>query len=129
MNPSYPIHWPRIIAWVLLFLWLSDAGLQAQEANYKYRIEPVSLEQGVPHNFIQCLLQDRQGFLWFGTVFGLIRYDGYNYITYRHDPDNPQSLSDDDITALHEDHAGNLWIGTFGGGLNKFDPAQGVFTR
>ncbi|MGH7491156.1 MAG: sensor histidine kinase [bacterium] len=121
------MHHRKITASILLLFWFPNAGLYAQKAGY--RIEPVSLEQGVPHNFIQCLLQDRRGFIWFGTVFGLIRYDGYNYVTHRHDPNNPQSLSDDDITTLWEDHAGSLWIGTYGGGLNKFDPVQGVFTR
>jgi ligand-binding sensor domain-containing protein/signal transduction histidine kinase len=106
---------------------LFGAELSAQKL--AYRIEAVSLEQGVSHNFIQCLLQDRQGFLWLGTLLGLVRYDGYTYITYRHDAGNPHSLSHDDISTLHQDDDGNLWIGTFGGGLNKFDPARGNFTR
>ncbi len=103
------------------------ARLSAQEP--PYRIEHVSIEQGVPHNYIQCMLQDRNGFMWFGTLLGLVRFDGYTYKTYRHDPRDPFSLSNDDIAALYEDADQNLWIGTYQGGLNKFDPRQGKFTR
>ena len=127
MHAELPMRLPPLIAAILVFLRIPGANLHAQEA--AYRIQAVSLEQGVPHNFIQCLLQDRQGFLWFGSALGLMRYDGYNYVTYRHDPGNPYSLSNDDIMALCEDEAGNLWIGTYGGGLNKFDPVAGNFTR
>ena len=44
---------------------------------------------------------------------------------YRHDPQNPASLSDDSIWALHVDRAGVLWVGTFGGGLDRLDPRRG----
>ena len=48
---------------------------------------------------------------------------------YQHDPLNPASLSDDSISALHMDRSGVLWVGTFGGGLDRFDPARGTFTH
>ncbi len=110
------------------FILLHEVGsLYAQ--NQEYKFERLSLEQGVSHNLISCIHQERLGFLWFGTMYGLIKYDGYTYTTYRHDPLDPNSLSNDDITALHEDREGNLWIGTYGGGLNKLDRATGKFTR
>lgn len=99
----------------------------AQESSY--RIEPVSLEQGVSHNLIYCIHQDRSGFLWLGTMFGLVKYDGYTYTTYRHDPLDSNSLSNDDILAIHEDEQENLWIGTYGGGLNRLDRATGKIVR
>jgi hypothetical protein len=110
------------------FILLHEAGgLHAQ--NQEYKFERLSLEQGVSHNLISCIHQERLGFLWFGTMYGLIKYDGYTYTTYRHDPLDSNSLSNDDIIALHEDREGNLWIGTYGGGLNKLDRATGKFTR
>jgi ligand-binding sensor domain-containing protein len=48
---------------------------------------------------------------------------------YRHDPENPDSLSDSDIQDIHEDSAGVLWVGTFNGGLNRLDRATGRFTH
>ena len=62
-------------------------------------------------------------------MYGLARYDGVNYITFRNDPVDSLSISFDDITSLFEDHNNNLWVGTWGGGINKFDPVTGKFTR
>jgi len=92
-------------------------------------IERVSLEQGVSHNLIYAILQDSRGFMWFGTMYGLVRYDGYEYRFLRHDPSDSNSLSNDDIISLHEDMKGNLWIATYGGGVNKLNTATGTVTR
>lgn len=78
---------------------------------------------------VNCILQDRQGFLWLGTQDGLNRYDGHNFKVYKPDPNDPQSLNDAWVTALYEDKAGFLWIGANQGGLNKYDPQTGKFTR
>jgi signal transduction histidine kinase/sugar lactone lactonase YvrE len=50
------------------------------------------------------------------------------FTAYRHDPANPRSLSHDAIADLHMDRSGSLWVGTRGGGLNRFDPVSGTFT-
>ena len=91
--------------------------------------EHVSLEEGVSHNLVYCILQDRTGFLWFGTMYGLVRWDGVRHVAYRHDPDDSGSLSYDDIVCLTEDAGGDLWVGTFGGGLNRLDRVTGRFDR
>ena len=67
------------------------------------------------------MLQDSRGFMWFGTRDGLNRYDGYTYTIYKNDPANPNSISNNIINDLTEDAEGNIWVGTWGGGLNKFD--------
>ncbi|MCX8061296.1 MAG: histidine kinase [Anaerolineales bacterium] len=76
--------------------------------------------QGLAHEIALSLLQDREGFLWFGTQRGLNRYDGYNFTLYRHSRDNPNSLSNDTIQALYEDSRGWLWVGT-ASGLDHLD--------
>jgi len=114
---------------VFLFLSILHCANTLSAQPTPYRLEPVSLEQGVSHNLIYCIKQDRQGFLWFGTMLGLVKYDGYTYTTHRHDPHDAASLSNDDILALHEDRQQNLWIGTYGGGLNMFNRATGKFVR
>ncbi len=73
-------------------------------------------------------LQDRQGFLWFGTDYGLFRYDGRELVVYRNDPDQPTSISDNTIWSLYEDRQGMIWVGTANGGLNRFDPISEQFT-
>lgn len=66
-------------------------------------------------------MQDSKGFMWFGTTDGLNKYDGYTFTVYEHDPANPNSLSNNAVYAIAEDRSGTLWIGTWGGGLNRFD--------
>ena len=73
-------------------------------------------------------MQDRAGFMWFGTNNGLNRYDGYNIVAYRNDPANPHSLSGNFVEDLYEDRSGTLWVGTRSG-LNAFDRRTERFTR
>jgi signal transduction histidine kinase/ligand-binding sensor domain-containing protein/DNA-binding NarL/FixJ family response regulator len=91
--------------------------------------ERIPVEQGFAQRSVVCIFQDSRGFLWFGTKNGLSRYDGYNFILFRHDPENPHSLSHNHITSIAEDQSGDLWIGTSGGGLNRFDREKEYFTH
>lgn len=88
----------------------------------------LTVEQGLADQRVQAVLQDRTGFLWFGTNNGLDRYDGYRFVSYHRDPANPHSLSSNIIEDLHEDRAGNLWVATRGG-LNVLDRRTERFTR
>ncbi len=89
----------------------------------------LSIDHGLPQISVTCMLQDRQGFMWFGTQSGLARYDGYGFTVFKHDRLEPTSLAGDYIRALWQDEAGDLWIGTIGGGASRFDPETGVFTN
>lgn len=86
-------------------------------------------DDGLAQNTIEAILQDKQGFMWFGTKAGLSRYDGYNFKTYQHDSENPNSLSQNWVHDLFEDADGMIWIGTEGGGADKFDPRTETFTH
>jgi ligand-binding sensor domain-containing protein/signal transduction histidine kinase len=86
-------------------------------------------DNGIPLHLTYCMMQDSRGFIWFGTMYGLVRYDGSDYKIFKHDPDIPGSISFDDIISIHEDSYGNIWIGTWGGGLNKYDPLSNSFTH
>jgi len=76
-------------------------------------------DDGLIQNSIEAILQDRQGFMWFGTQAGLSRYDGYRFTTFQHDFDDPNSLSESHVRSLFEDRDGMIWIGTEGGGVSK----------
>ena len=104
----------------------SPASLFAQDE--APRFERVSLEEGLSQSRVNAILQDRKGFLWFGTQDGLNRYDGYRFTIYRHDPDDPQSLSNNRVRVLYEDPDGTLWVGT-DGGLDRFDRVREAFTH
>lgn len=77
----------------------------------------------LPSSSVQRVYQDKEGFLWFGTLDGLCRYDGYSIRSFRSDMYNPNLLTNNDIQSLVEDNENNLWIGTKQGlnRLNKHD--------
>jgi DNA-binding NtrC family response regulator/ligand-binding sensor domain-containing protein len=96
--------------------------------------DPYSLS----HNRVKTIYEDRRGVVWIGTWGGgfnrLVQGDNEGsfttFIRYQHDPENPNSLSSNDILSIREachDSTGVLWIGTGGGGLNKFDPENDTF--
>ncbi|MEM6725998.1 MAG: two-component regulator propeller domain-containing protein, partial [Bacteroidota bacterium] len=70
---------------------------------------------------------DQYGFLWIGTQDGLNRYDGKSFLQYRNEKSNPNSLPANYLWTIYEDESGILWIGTFGGGLSRFDPLTEQF--
>jgi len=109
---------------ILLFNSVSFWG-----AEKEYRSEQVQVEEGISNNLIFSIYQDSKGFIWFGTMFGLIKYDGINYTTYRYDPADTTTISNDDVISICEDRSGDLWIGTYFGGLNRLNRRTGKFTR
>jgi diguanylate cyclase (GGDEF)-like protein len=110
----------------VLALLLATGSGAAHEAR---RFERLSNSDGLPHTTVFSIVQDRRGFLWFGTQNGIARYDGYSFKVYRNDPQDPESLSDNDAGGVFEDAEGYLWVRTWGGGLNRFDPATERFRR
>ncbi|MCP4215186.1 MAG: hypothetical protein GY765_11040 [bacterium] len=76
--------------------------------------------------YVSCTLQDRENFIWIGTYSGLIRYDGYHFTWFKHDPEIHGSISNNRIMSIAEDLDGRLWIGTQDG-LNRFDRDKEAF--
>ena len=73
------------------------------------------------------ICQDLNGYMWFATKKGLCRYDGYQIITYKHNPLDPNSLASDILETICVDSTGIVWIGTDGAGIDRFDPSTGLF--
>ena len=96
----------------------------SNDLNIKF--DHLSIEQGLSQVSVTCILQDSQGFIWFGTRDGLNRFDGYDFVVYNNDPDDSTSLISNSITALYEDENGNLWIGTREG-LDKLGEDRSAF--
>ncbi|MFS0840063.1 two-component regulator propeller domain-containing protein [Paenibacillus sp. 1P03SA] len=97
--------------------------------SYPLRFQNLTINQGLSQNSIIDIVQDPSGFLWFGTQDGLNRYDGYSFVIYKNDMNDPDSLSDNWVTDLFVDSKGNLWVGTYNGGVNRYDAASGKFNR
>ena len=92
------------------------------------RFARISTADGLSQTKAGQILQDNQGFMWFGTQYGLNRYDGYNFKVFAHDPGNPNSFSGVYIRSLFKDRDGALWVASdqF---VNKLDPETETFTR
>ena len=101
--------------------------VHAQEPDIKF--DRVTIEQGLSNALVLSMCQDDKGFMWFGTEDGLNRYDGYDFTVYKHDLDDPHSLSNSYVNALHQDSLAVLWIGTWGGGLDRFDAEKEQFVH
>jgi signal transduction histidine kinase/ligand-binding sensor domain-containing protein len=88
----------------------------------------LTTNDGLSQGYVVAILQDRRGFMWFATRDGLNRYDGYNFVVYKNDPNDPGSLSSNFLQDLMEDDEGNLWVAT-STGVNRFDPRTERCTR
>ncbi len=109
---------------VFLALFIQSALIFAQTTHFRH----LSLEDGLSQNTVNCIFQDSQGFMWFGTQDGLNRYDGYEFTVFRENPLDTNSLSHSWIWYVFEDKNRNLWIATWEG-LTKFNPASNTFKR
>jgi ligand-binding sensor domain-containing protein/signal transduction histidine kinase len=130
---------PRILIFAcLLAIFLSGLALilpaNAQTGGFNFsgtsvlRFHHFGHAEGLSQNTVYSILQDRQGFMWFGTEGGLNKFDGYQFTVYKHNPDDPTTISDNFVRAIHEDSTGDLWIGTRRG-LDRFDRRSGVFVH
>ncbi len=111
-----------LVLWILAY----QPFVGAQKSSIRF--ERISFEEGLSQNSINCILQDNEGFIWFGTYDGLNKYDGYNITVFRNRKNDTTSIADDYINVLYEDHSGNLWIGTRSKGLSKFNKFTNTFS-
>ena len=90
------------------------------------RVSHASWGSGPRPSNVYSTVQDDQGFLWFGTTYGLLRYDGYEFDAFRPESANPNSISGASINALMKDRSGMLWVGAdeF---LDRYDPRSEHF--
>ena len=116
------------------FLWLGTQGRGLSKYNpvtgeftyYQQNWNPdtgARIVDTVTDNFILDIIEDTSGRLWVGAQEGLNLFDREtgDWLSFKEDPSNPNSLSHNWITTLYQDLSGILWIGTLGGGLNSLD--------
>lgn len=110
---------------LLLLIVLTSTQLYPQ---IESRLEHLNMGAGNSLETIYCILQDSKGFLWFGTLGGLYKYDGYTFNKYTSDNNNERTLSSNIINSIYEDRSEILWIAT-SKGLNKYNRDTDDFTR
>jgi ligand-binding sensor domain-containing protein/signal transduction histidine kinase/CheY-like chemotaxis protein/AraC-like DNA-binding protein len=86
----------------------------------------LSFKEGLIQSPISAIFQDDKGFVWVGNWKGLTRYNGYEFHTFKHQDNNPQSLSNNRVNAICQDTHKRLWIAT-SNGLNIYDPKTEAF--
>jgi diguanylate cyclase (GGDEF)-like protein len=115
---------------ILLAVISSTHLLSPGLASFAESGQHITIEQGLSQSTVQAILQDSQGFMWFGTQDGLNKYDGYKFTVYRRDPARSDTLLANAITALAEDTTDNsLWIAASNGALHRLDRKTEKFER
>ncbi len=117
LAPGRSAHAAAVVA-LLVALAAPAAG---QQTARPMRFAHLAMEQGLSQSSVLCSFQDSVGFVWFGTEDGLNRFDGNGVTVYKHDPGDPRSLPNDFVWAIAEDARGDLWVGTEGGGLARWE--------
>lgn len=115
-------------SWIKIFI-LAGVFSFTFSKDFSVKFQRLGIEDGLSQSSVFSIVQDKRGFLWFATQDGLNRYDGKEFRIFRNDLSNPKSLSYDYIRVLYVDRDGILWVGTYGGGLNKYDPKTEKFIR
>jgi signal transduction histidine kinase/ligand-binding sensor domain-containing protein len=109
----------RSPAVAIFCLALTPSGALAQ-----YRFDVWTTDHGLPQNSVYNITQTRDGYLWFTTLDGLVRYDGVRFTVF--DKSNSPGMAGNRLTCLFEDSDGALWMGTEDAGVTRY--AQGAFT-
>lgn len=110
---------------VILSALIGNTALAAEVAGRPMHFEHLTLDDGLSQSNVLNILQDSDGFMWFGTENGLNRYNGYEFDYFKRERGNPNALSNDFVYDVDEDASGNLWIGTNGGGLAMLNRESG----
>jgi ligand-binding sensor domain-containing protein/signal transduction histidine kinase len=105
--------------------------LNREEGKFKKYFHDPNDPNSISNNHIRYVYEDRRGAIWIGTFNGLNLYieKEDKFISFRNNPSNPLSISSDRVLCLYEDSSNRFWLGTHGGGLNKLDRDEFLFTH
>lgn len=112
-----------LLAYLILF------GLQTYiHAQTAINFTSITIKEGLSSNTVNAVIKDRFGLMWFGTANGLNKFDGSNFVIYRH-AISGNSIPSNEVLSLFEDNTGRVWVGTSGGGLCYYDRKFDRFER
>ncbi len=122
-----PINIKLLLSFLLLLISVQSNSKTANSSdiNFDYFLQ----EDGLPNNQIQCIYQDKKGWMWIGTSQGLSRFDGYTFVNFLPNLNDSNSLRGNLVRVITEDKNGNLLIGTENGGLNIFNREKERFSH
>jgi signal transduction histidine kinase/ligand-binding sensor domain-containing protein len=114
-----PAGLKKHLLYIFIF-WLLAATSFGQTAK-QYSFSHYGTAAGLAANFVQQVVQDKQGYIWIATNNGLQRFDGNRYLTFQKQKNNPRAIPGNFITQMLLDNKDNLWLVTAGGHLGFFD--------
>ena len=114
-------NWRYKVCSLISSLFICSVIGVSQNIDFKY----FSGEDGLSQ--VSIVIEDSKGYLWFGTVDGLNRYDGYDFTVFKTDPNDNHSIVDNLIGKLHEDASGDIWVGTTLG-ISRYNYETNQFT-
>ena len=117
-----------IIKGIVLPVCICFSGLLQGQQSASYHFTHLDFNQGLSNNQVNCIYKDKKGFMWFGTMSGLNRFDGYTFRTFRHSINDTTSIIDDYISKIVAGPDNRLWI-LSRIGFNRYDPATEKFDR
>ncbi|UCH94195.1 MAG: helix-turn-helix domain-containing protein [Candidatus Aminicenantes bacterium] len=125
------IIWGEIFSFILICVFLIVIPIEIPASTIEvddrgYMVTAWTIGDGLPQNSVLCLIQTREGYIWFGTQSGLVRFDGVRFRIYNRW--NTKGLKNDRILALYQDTRGVLWVGTDGGGISGLKLKEGQWT-
>lgn len=99
----------------IILLLIAAFGSFSQLVAQPYYFKHYQVENGLSNNSVECTLQDSDGFLWFGTLNGLNRFDGYTFKTFHNNPEDSTTIGSNFIRCLYNDNHKTIWVGTNNG--------------
>ncbi len=115
------------IRFMVILLFFLPYLLKATGEIKNISFNTISIKEGLSQSSVTAILQDEAGFMWFGTLDGLNKYNGYEFIHYRNKHGDSTSLPSNAIKTLFEDSKNRIWIGLQNGGLSCYNKATGNF--
>ncbi len=93
-------------------------------AHEHYVVRHYSIKDGMSQNTVMAILQDRQGFMWFGTWDGLNRFDGYSFEVYKAMNNGVEAHVNNRVDFIYEDSEEQLWWATYDGHFYRMDKSR-----
>lgn len=108
----------QTITVLIIFSFISVSGQNT------FQFRHLTVKDGLSHNNVYTLMQDKLGFVWAGTQNGLSKYNGFKFRNYYHSADDSSSLISDNFGILYQDSKQRIWMGTYRGGITCYQPKK-----
>ena len=109
-----------------IFMLFVTLGVLSLSAHEHYVIQHYSIQNGLSQNTVMAILQDKQGFMWFGTWDGLNRFDGYTFKIYKAMNNGQKVRVNNRVVMIFEDEAEQIWWSTYDGHYYRIDASRKV---